>query len=78
MRAMEAAMRARRRSARHGHISTVAAEASRGGDKVRDGDLEVSMDGGEASGGGGFGLSGHGGGMAATVSRERPTKEEAR
>lgn len=61
MRAIDVAMRARMRSTRQGHSSTVAAEGSRGGEKGRAGDLEVSMDGGgEASGGYGFGLNGHG------------------
>lgn len=61
MRAMDVAMRARMRSTRQGHSSTVAAEGSRGGEKGRAGDFEVSMDGGgEASGGCGFGLNGHG------------------
>jgi hypothetical protein len=57
---METAMRVRMRNTRQGHRSTVAAEGSRGGEKGRAGDLEVSMGGGgEASGGGGFGLNGH-------------------
>lgn len=63
MRAMEAAMRARMRNTKQGHSITVAAEGSRGGEKGRAGDLEVSMGGGgggEASAGGGFGLNGHG------------------
>lgn len=59
MKAMDAAMRTRRRSTRQGHSSTVAAEGSRGGEKGRCGDLEeVSMDGGgEARGGGRLGLN---------------------
>ena len=59
---MEAAMRARMRNTVQGQSITVAAEGSRGGEKGRAGDLEVSMGGGggEASGGGGFGLNCHG------------------
>lgn len=61
MRAIDVAMRARMRSTRQGHSSTVAAEGSRGGEKGHGGDLEVSMDGGgEASGACVFGLKGHG------------------